>query len=71
MRRTLVVLGASITGLMVLFVIDLVTPRDVVVASLYVPRSFWLPPCFPSAHGRSRHTWPMPTPNSASNRKSR
>jgi len=35
-RRTLVVLGASITGLIVLFVIDLVTPRDVVVASLYV-----------------------------------
>ena len=36
MRRTLVVLGASITGLIVLFVIDVATPRDVVVASLYV-----------------------------------
>lgn len=36
MRRTLGVLGASITGLVVVFVIDLATPRDVVVDSLYV-----------------------------------
>ena len=30
------VLGASTAGLIVLFVIDVATPRDVVVASLYV-----------------------------------
>jgi DNA-binding CsgD family transcriptional regulator len=35
-QRTLALLGVCVAGLIVLFVIDLVTPNDVVIAGLYV-----------------------------------